>query len=34
MAIPLANLGKCHGKVSDEVMQEVNARLIKILGIE
>jgi mRNA interferase MazF len=34
MAIPLANLGKCHGKVSEEVMREVNARLIKILGIE
>jgi mRNA-degrading endonuclease toxin of MazEF toxin-antitoxin module len=34
MAIPLANLGKCHGKVADEVMKEVNARLIKILGIE
>jgi mRNA-degrading endonuclease toxin of MazEF toxin-antitoxin module len=34
MAIPLENLGKCHGKVSDEIMQEVNARLIKILGIE
>jgi mRNA interferase MazF len=33
MAIPLANLGKCYGKVSDEVMHEVNARLIKILGI-
>ena len=33
MAIPLANLGKCYGKVSDEVMREVNARLIKILGI-
>jgi len=33
MAIPLANLGKCYGKVSDDVMQEVNARLIKILGI-
>jgi len=33
MAIPLANLGKCYGKVSNEVMQEVNARLIKILGI-
>ena len=33
MAIPLANLGKCYGKVSDEIMQEVNARLIKILGI-
>jgi mRNA interferase MazF len=33
MAIPLANIEKCHGKVSDEVMQEVNARLIKILGI-
>ena len=34
MAIPLANLGKCYGKVSDEVMREVNARLKKILGIE
>ena len=34
MAIPVANLGKCYGKVSDEVMREVNARLIKILGIE
>jgi len=34
MAIPLANLGKCYGKVSDEIMQEVNTRLIKILGIE
>ena len=34
MAIPLANLDRCCGKVSDEVMQEVNARLIKILGIE
>jgi len=34
MAIPLANLRKCYGKVSDEVMQEVNAQLIKILGIE
>jgi len=33
MAIPLANLGKCYGKVSDEIMQEVNTRLIKILGI-
>jgi mRNA interferase MazF len=33
MAIPLANLGKCYGKVSDEVMQEINVRLIKILGI-
>ncbi|GAB6393046.1 MAG: type II toxin-antitoxin system PemK/MazF family toxin [Treponematales bacterium] len=33
MAIPLANLGECYGKVSDEVMREVNARLIKILGI-
>jgi mRNA interferase MazF len=33
MAIPLANLEKCYGKVSDEVMQDVNARLIKILGI-
>jgi mRNA interferase MazF len=33
MAIPLANLEKCYGKVSDEVMQEVNVRLIKILGI-
>jgi mRNA interferase MazF len=33
MAIPLANLGKCYGKISDDVMQEVNARLIKILGI-
>ena len=33
MAIPLANLGKCYGKVSDEVMQEVNERLVKILGI-
>jgi len=34
MAIPLANLGKCYGKVSDDVMQEVNARLKKILGID
>ena len=34
MAIPLANLGKCYGKVSDEVMREVSSRLIKILGIE
>ena len=33
MAIPVANLGKCYGRVSDEVMREVNARLIKILGI-
>jgi mRNA interferase MazF len=33
MAIPFVNLGKCYGKVSDEVMQEVSARLIKILGI-
>ena len=33
MATPLANLGKCYGKVSDEIMQEVNERLIKILGI-
>ena len=33
MAIPLANLGKCYGKVSNEVMQEVNERLLKILGI-
>jgi len=34
MAIPLTNLGKCYGKVSDEVMREVNTRLIKILGIK
>jgi mRNA interferase MazF len=33
MAIPMANLGKCYGKVSDEVMREVSTRLIKILGI-
>jgi len=33
MAIPLANLGKCYGKVSDEIMREINSRLIKILGI-
>jgi mRNA interferase MazF len=33
MAIPMANLGKCYWKVSDEVMQEVSARLVKILGI-
>ena len=33
MAIPLANLGKCYGKVSDEIMQEVSERLVKILGI-
>ena len=33
MAIPLANLEKRYGNVSDEVMREVNARLIKILGI-
>jgi mRNA interferase MazF len=33
MAIPMANLGKCYGKVSDEVMQEAGARLKKILGI-
>ncbi|MDR0494673.1 MAG: type II toxin-antitoxin system PemK/MazF family toxin [Treponema sp.] len=33
MAIPLANLGKCYGRVSDEVMKEISARLIKILGI-
>jgi len=25
--------GKCYGKVSDEIMREINARLIKILGI-
>ena len=34
MAIPMTNLGKCYGRVSDEVMQEVNTRLIKILGID
>ena len=33
MAIPVANLGKCYGRLSDELMREVNARLIKILGI-
>jgi len=34
MAIPLANLGKCHGIVSEEIMREVDARLVKILGIK
>jgi mRNA interferase MazF len=33
MAIPLANLKQCYGKVSDEVMREINERLVKILGI-
>ncbi|MCL1798244.1 MAG: type II toxin-antitoxin system PemK/MazF family toxin [Eggerthellaceae bacterium] len=33
MAIPLSNLGECYGRVSDDTMREVDARLIKILGI-
>jgi mRNA interferase MazF len=33
MAIPLSNLGQCHGRASDEIMREVDARLVKILGI-
>jgi mRNA interferase MazF len=33
MAIPLANLGKCYGKVSVEIMREVDEKLIKILGL-
>ena len=32
-AIPLSNLGECFGKVSDEIMREMDARLIKIIGI-
>jgi mRNA interferase MazF len=34
MAIPLDNLGKCYGKVSDEILQEIDVRLVKILGID
>ncbi|MDR0501206.1 MAG: type II toxin-antitoxin system PemK/MazF family toxin [Coriobacteriales bacterium] len=34
MAIPLTNLGRCYGRVSDDVMREVDSRLIKILGIK
>jgi mRNA interferase MazF len=33
MAIPLSNLGERYGRVSDDVMREVDTRLIKILGI-
>jgi len=33
VAIPLENIGNCYGKVSDDLMMEVNARLLKILGI-
>jgi mRNA interferase MazF len=33
MAIPLNNLGECCGRVSDETMREIDARLVKILGI-
>ena len=33
MAIPLSNLGERYGCVSDEIMLEVDDRLIKILGI-
>jgi mRNA interferase MazF len=34
MAIPIDNLGERFGKVADETMREVDARLIKILGID
>lgn len=34
MAIPLGKLGERYGKVSDEIMREVDARLIEILGID
>jgi mRNA interferase MazF len=33
MAIPLDHLGERYGKVSDEILQEIDVRLIKILGI-
>ena len=33
MAIPLDKLGKCYGKVSSEIMHDVDERLIRILGI-
>jgi mRNA interferase MazF len=34
MAIPISNLGKKFGVVSAEIMREVDAHLIKILGLE
>jgi mRNA interferase MazF len=34
MAIPLTNLGRRYGRVSNAVMREVDIRLLKILGID
>jgi mRNA interferase MazF len=34
MAIPLVNLGQCYGKVSPEIMSQIDQHLVKILGIQ
>jgi len=33
MAIPLTNLGERYGRADDSIMAEIDARLIKVLGI-